>query len=168
MRAALLLALALLVPATLVAFPAPASAAAAITWHDFEEGMNLSLNQRIPTMADFSTSWCTYCRQMDAETFSDARVIDRAGSLVSIKVDGDARGDLTAKYNVTGYPTIIFFNPDGSEKHRVVGYKGPDDFLKDIDFVLGQGPRPVESKGICAFALLPLVLIPAVVLLRRK
>jgi thiol:disulfide interchange protein len=168
MRLAPVLALALLLSAIPVALPAPAAAAGAINWHDFEEGMNLSLNQRMPTMVDFATSWCTWCKKMDAETFSDARVIGRSESLVCIRVDGDARGDLTAKYNVTGYPTTIFFNPDGSEKHRVVGYKGPDDFLKDIDFVLGQGPKPVESKGVCAFALVPLLLLPAVVLLRRK
>jgi hypothetical protein len=105
---------------------------------------------------------------MDKNTYSDGRVINRSESLVCIKVDGDARGDLVAKYKVDGYPTTIFFNPDGSEKHRVVGYKGPDDFLKELDFALGQGPKPVESKGVCAFALLPLLLLPAVVLLRRK
>ena len=168
MRPAPALGLLLLLSATLVAFPAPAAAAGAIAWHDFEEGTNLSLNQRKPAMVDFSTSWCSWCKEMDKNTYSDARVINRSESLVCIKVDGDARGDLVAKYKVDGYPTTIFFNPDGSETHRVVGYKGPDDFLKDIDFVLGQGPKPVESKGACAFALLPLLLLPAVVLLRRK
>jgi thiol:disulfide interchange protein DsbD len=168
MRAAPIVALALLLSAIPLALPAPATAASAITWHDFDEGMNLSLNQRMPTMVDFSTSWCTWCKKMDAETFSDARVIDRSGSLVCIRVDGDNRTDLTAKYKVDGYPTTLFFNPDGSEKHRVVGYKGPDDFLKDIDFVLGQGPKPAESKGVCSFALLPLLLLPAAALLRRK
>lgn len=167
MRLAPMAALAILLAAVPLALPAPSEAASAIAWHDFEEGMNLSLNQRIPSMVDFSTSWCSWCKEMDKNTYSDPRVIDRSASLVCVKVDGDARGDLTARYNVTGYPTTVFLNPDGSEKHRVVGYKGPDDFLKDIDFVLGQGPRPVDGKGPCAFALLPLLLVPAVLVRRR-
>lgn len=167
MRPALALALALPILAMPLALPAPAGAAAAITWHDFETGMNLSLNLGMPAMVDFSTEWCSWCKEMDKNTFSDPRVINRSESLSCIRVDGDARGDLVTRYNVDGYPTTVFLNPDGSEKHRVVGYKGPDEFLKDMAFVLGQGPRPVESKGPCTFVLLPLLLAPAVVLLRR-
>lgn len=169
MRSALFLSLALLALAAPAALPAPAAAASAIAWHDFEEGTNLSLNGRRPALVDFATSWCSWCKKMDAETYSDARVINRSESLVCIRVDGDARGDLVARFKVDGYPTTVFLNPDGSEKHRVSGYKGPDDFLKDIDFALGQGPRPVDgAKGICSFALLPLALLPAVFILGRK
>jgi thiol:disulfide interchange protein len=168
MRPAAVLALALLLAAPVLALPRPAAAAGAISWHDFEEGMNLSRNQRKPSMVDFSTSWCSWCKKMDEDTYSDSRVINRSAGLVCVRVDGDARGDLVAKYKIDGYPTVVFLNPDGSEKHRVVGYKGPDDFLQDLDYVLGQGPKPTESSRACAFALLPLVLVPAVVLAGRK
>jgi thiol:disulfide interchange protein len=169
MRPELLLALALLVSAVPAVLPAPAAAASAITWHDFEDGTNLSLNGRRPAMVDFATSWCSWCKKMDAETYSDARVINRSESMVCIRVDGDARGDLVARYKVDGYPTTVFLNPDGSEMHRVVGYKGPGDFLKDLDYVLGRGPRPVDSPGgPSPIAFLPLLLIPAVILLGRK
>lgn len=161
---ALTISLALLLPAALVALPRPVPAEGAITWHGFEEGMNLSLNQRMPAMVDFYTDWCTWCKEMDKNTYTDARVIERAGSMVCIKVDGDARPDLVSKYRVDGYPTTLFLNPDGSEKHRVVGYKPPEEFIKDMDFVLDAGPKPAEpGPGICAFALAPLLLLPAAV-----
>jgi thiol:disulfide interchange protein len=168
MRALMLTAVVALLALPALALPGPASASGAIAWHDFEEGTNLSLNERRPSLVDFSTSWCTYCKKMDAETYSDARVINRSEQMVFIRVDGDSRGDLVSKYNVDGYPTAVFLNPDGSEKHRVVGYKGPDDFLKDIDYVLGRAPEPVDKPGgICTFALLPLALLPGVVFLGR-
>jgi thiol:disulfide interchange protein DsbD len=168
MRAPHALALVLLAVLPALALPGPAAGAGSIAWHDFEEGMNLSLNQRKPAMVDFYTDWCTWCKEMDKKTYSDARVINRSEALVGIKVDGDARGDLVSKYKVDGYPTAVFLNPDGSEKHRVVGYKGPDDFLKDIDYVLGRAPEPVDKPGgICTFALLPLALLPGVVFLGR-
>lgn len=169
MRPSKLFGLALLLSAVMSALPPAAAAAPAIAWHDFEEGRSLSLEERKPAMVDFSTSWCTWCKKMDEETFSDARVINRSEAMVCIKVDGDARGDLVAKYGVDGYPTTIFLNPDGSERHRVVGYKGPDAFLGDMDYVLGRGQKPVEpSKGPCTFALLPLLLLPAVLMIGRK
>ncbi|MBM4249923.1 MAG: DUF255 domain-containing protein [Euryarchaeota archaeon] len=157
------MALAILLSASGLALPQPAAAATSITWHDFEEGMNLSLNKRVPALVDFYTDWCTWCKEMDKNTYSDDRVIDRTDGLVCIKVDGDARPDLVARFKVDGYPTTVFLNPDGSEKHRVVGYKAPDDFLKEIDYALDRGPLPATSDtGPCTFALLPLLLLPAI------
>lgn len=159
----------LLLSATVLAAPAPATAAVSITWHDYDTGLNLSLTNHTPSMLDFSTSWCNWCKKMDADTYSDVRVVNRSERFICIKIDGDARGDLVAQYRVTGYPTTVFLNPDGTEKHRVVGYKGPEDFLKDMAFALGEGHKPTGSKGPCAFAVAPgLVLIPAIILLRKK
>jgi thiol:disulfide interchange protein DsbD len=169
MRPARLIGLALLLSAVIPALPPAAAAAPAIVWHDFEEGRSLSLDGRKPSLVDFTASWCTWCKKMDAETYSDARVINRSEAMVCIKVDGDARGDLVAKYGVDGYPTTVFLNPDGSERHRVTGFKGPDLFLEDMAYVLGRGPKPEEpAKGPCTFALLPLLLLPAVLMIGRK
>jgi thiol:disulfide interchange protein len=133
-----------------------------------EEAFTRARAERKCVLVDVYTDWCSWCKKMDEDTYSDSRVINRSAGLACVKVDGDARGDLVARYKVDGYPTVVFLNPDGSEKHRVVGYKGPDDFIKDLDYVLGRGPRPAESGGACAFALLPLALVPAVVLAGRK
>jgi len=147
-----------------VAVPSPA-AAAPIQWHDYEEGMNLSAAQNKIALIDFATGWCSWCKKMDEDTYNDSRVMEKAQSFVCIRVDGDMRGDLVARYGVDGYPTTIFLAPNGTVTHRVVGYKGPDDFLKDMAYALGQGPKHSAGTGTCILGLVPLLALPAVLAL---
>jgi thiol:disulfide interchange protein len=82
-------------------------------------------------MLDFTTSWCGWCKKLNADTFSQAKVqqflLDKA---ISIKVDGDKEQDLVKKYSVRGYPTLVFVDADGKEVGRIVGYRPPDLFLQ--------------------------------------
>jgi hypothetical protein len=48
---------------------------------------------------------------------------------VAVRVDGDARQDLTQRYSVTGYPTIIAFRGD-TEVARLSGSRPVPDFLE--------------------------------------
>jgi len=73
-------------------------------------------------MADFYTDWCGWCKKLDKDTYSDGRVRAVAKNFVSVKIDGDKSTDLVRKYNINGYPTIMFLRPDGSEEKRIVGY----------------------------------------------
>lgn len=40
--------------------------------------------------------------------------------------------DLAKKYNVRGYPTTVFVNPEGEEIDRIVGYLPTDEFLQEL------------------------------------
>jgi thiol:disulfide interchange protein len=169
MRPGPAIAIFLVFAAALSVLPGRVVAADTIQWHDYEAGLNMSSANGTPAMLDFSTSWCSWCKKMDADTYSDERVINLSGRFVCIRVDGDARGDLDVLYKVDGYPTTVFLNANGTEKHRVTGYEGPDDFLKDMAFALGEGPGPAATKGACTFALAPiLIVIPALVRSRRR
>jgi thiol:disulfide interchange protein DsbD len=162
MGKALLLAALLGLAAYAAYVPAPAEASSSVSWDDFETAMNISLGQGKPAMVDFYTDWCSWCKELDKNTYPDARVINRSEQFVCAKVDGDARPDLTAKYNVKSYPTVIFFNPDGTERHRVVGYKGPDEFLKDMDHALGSAPELEQNAQPSIVAFLPLLALPII------
>lgn len=148
--------------------PAPASAEGGIQWHGYEDGMDLSLSQNKSVLIDFSTSWCSWCKKMDQDTYNDTRVIEKALRFVCIRVDGDARGDLVARYSVDGYPTTVFLGPGGAQVHKVVGYKGPDDLLKDMSYALGEGAKPAPGPGSCLPWLIPLFAVPAVFYSARR
>ncbi len=71
----------------------------------------------------FETDWCVPCKQMAQYVFTARDVADAAQGITCLIVDGDARKDLTEKYNVKAYPTGILLGTDGKEIARYVGYQ---------------------------------------------
>ena len=84
---------------------------------------------------DFETEWCGWCKKLDQITFKDRSVINYANDhFISIKIDaekGEGK-DLTKKYNVTGYPTILFVDDKGNEIDRILGYISPKPYLNEL------------------------------------
>lgn len=114
-----------------------------VEWHSYNEGISLAESQDKPVMIDFYTDWCYWCDQLDENTYSDSRVINKSKSFVCIKVNGDYNPELVTQYNIEGYPTVVFADSAGKEIHRVVGYENADAFLEDMDKALGK----TESKA---------------------
>jgi thiol-disulfide isomerase/thioredoxin len=73
-------------------------------------------------MADFYTNWCGWCKKLDDETYEDKNVVALSAQFICVKVDGDNDRNSVGKYGINGYPTIIFFDRNGKEEDRVVGY----------------------------------------------
>ena len=69
-------------------------------------------------VADFFSATCGPCKML---AFVLADVEKNLGDKVTIlKVNFDENKDLTEKFAVKGYPTLIFFK-DGEEVNRLVG-----------------------------------------------
>lgn len=88
-------------------------------------------------MIDFFTDWCKWCKVLDQKTYSDEEVGKFADShFVSIKINADDKGgpgtQIANKYQIQGYPTVIFLNDKGVEVHRVVGYQEAKTFLTSM------------------------------------
>ena len=93
-------------------------------------------NQDKLVLLDFETDWCVWCDRLDADTYTDERVIDFAKqNLISKKIDAekDSGPEQKKKYRVRGYPTILLLDTDGNEIDRIVGYRPPDEFLNELN-----------------------------------
>ena len=98
-----------------------------------EKMINDSSNKMI--LVDFETDWCVWCDRLDSDTYTDPRVIDFAkNNLISKKIDAEKSNgpDQKKKYRVRGYPTILLLDGEGNEIDRIVGYRPPDEFLKEL------------------------------------
>jgi protein disulfide-isomerase len=99
-------------------------------------------------LLDFTGSdWCGWCKKLDAETFSKSEFIDYAKKkLVLVEVDFPnqkpqtdelkaANKALGAKYEITGYPTLVLMKPDGTVVWKQVGYLegGPSALIAKLD-----------------------------------
>jgi thioredoxin-related protein len=144
-----------------------------IEWYNYEEGMALANTENKNVMLYFHTDWCSWCRRMDADTFSHGNVVDKAQDFIPIRVDGDDRRDLVDKYKVDGYPTVIFLNSTGSTTNKVVGYQNPTQFLASMG-----GENSVEDGFVCSLTdswanlfmliMLPIALIIILMILDRR
>ena len=99
-------------------------------------------------LLDFTGSdWCSWCKRLDAETFSKPEFSDYASkNLVLVQVDFPAQKPqsaalkaaneaLQAKYQVSGFPTLVVLKPDGTVLWNQPGYLagGPAAMIAKID-----------------------------------
>src|SRR5487761_2189823 len=97
-----------------------------------------------PVMLDFYADWCVSCREMEAFTFTDARVKAKMGQMLLLQADVTANSAedkaLLKRFSLFGPPGIIFFDRHGREIDglRVIGYQQADAFLATLDRAAAQ------------------------------
>ncbi len=89
---------------------------------------------------DFYADWCIPCKELDALTFSDERVIKELSTFKTFKVDmtqslSEETEKLRDKFEIVGMPTLIVINSYGEEVKRITGFMNADEFLKTIENV---------------------------------
>ena len=95
-----------------------------------------------PVMLDFYADWCVSCKEMEAFTFVDPRVVQRMSQMLLLQVDVTANNAddraLMKKFRLFGPPGIIFFRPGGQERKdvRVVGFQDSTRFAASLDRAL--------------------------------
>lgn len=84
-------------------------------------------------MVDFYTDDGVWCKKLDADTYPAAAVEKEAESFVPVKVNAEKEGAAAAKkYDVQGYPTVVFVQPDGTLVWKISGYLPAEDFAKQM------------------------------------
>lgn len=108
-----------------------------LTWErDLRASLQKAKAENKWVLVDVYTSWCGWCRKLDSDTYSDPATIHFLNkSYICVKVDADDRNlgqYIKQTFGVKGYPTILILNPSGSEKGRITGYRGPNDFTNAV------------------------------------
>ena len=100
---------------------------------DYDSILTAAQQKGQEAVIDFYTEWCTWCKRLDTVTYVDPAVIELAGTMVFGKIDAEKDSVTAKKYRVSGYPTILLINSDGSEIDRISGYLPPDEFVETIN-----------------------------------
>ena len=94
---------------------------------------------------DVMASWCGPCKMMDKEVYSnDSVALFMNEKFISVKVQMDSSNAdndqvkswyadahlINQEFHVQGYPSLLFFNPDGTLVYRKLGFQDPQTFLR--------------------------------------
>lgn len=104
-----------------------------LQWNtDLNSALQEAQNNNKSVFVDVYASWCTYCKAMDQNTYTDSRVQQKLSNYVLVKINGDQNPDLMEKYQIYSYPTILILDSNGNVVKTISGYQSPDDLINQI------------------------------------
>ncbi len=108
---------------------------------DGEAAFEQAKEQGKMVMIDFYAEWCGPCKQMEREAFNDESVAELLQDVIVVRVDIEdtsTNGRLIKKFGSSPIPLVVFFDSDGDEIGRTVGYGGVSAFKREVSKILGK------------------------------
>ena len=86
-----------------------------INWLEWnKESFDKAKKEEKPVLLDLTAVWCHWCHVMDATSYSDEEIAEIINKdFIPIKVYIDKHPDIRERYNMGGFPSTVFLNPDG-------------------------------------------------------
>ncbi len=126
--------------------------------YSFNAGLEMAKKSGKTLMIDFFASWCTFCKKMEKETYSNSDVkkkLDKNYIRVRLRTDEPDSDTITYRnekmsinqfsriMGVKGLPTVIFMDKEGNLITAIPGYVEKTVFLPLLDYI---GKRCYEKK----------------------
>jgi hypothetical protein len=135
---------------------APPPDSGAIAWQDWTEAaFERARRENRFVLLDLGAVWCHWCHVMEETTYRDPQVVALVHArYVPVRVDQDARPDLSNRYEDYGWPATIIFDADGVELVKFSGYIPPARMASLLQGVIDD-PTPGPSARAEARPTLP-------------
>ena len=99
----------------------------------FDEALARARSEKKILLVDVYTDWCGWCKKLDREVFGDSRVAEASRGLVAVRINAEKEGEKVAqRYDVQGYPTVLFVDGSGTVVKRIDGYVDAAEMLQTL------------------------------------
>jgi len=129
--------------AAVKAADSPKEALAWVGWSDavFEQARR----ENRFVLLDLEAVWCHWCHVMAETTYRDPEVVRLLRArYITVRVDQDARPDLSNRYEDYGWPATVVFDAKGGEIVKRQGYLPPGDMASMLQAIIDD-PTPGPS-----------------------
>jgi thiol-disulfide isomerase/thioredoxin len=120
-----------------------------IAWRkgDVDAAFAAARAEHMPVFLYWGATWCPPCNQVKATIFNRQDFVERARFFVPVYLDGDTPSGqkLGARFNVSGYPTMILFTSEGREIIRLPGEVDADQYMRVLALGMNASARPVKD-----------------------
>ncbi len=146
------LALALVLPSLCLA-----GAGASLPWEkDYATALAKAKAGQRPMFIMLTATWCGPCKLLEAQTLTNHAVLEGLKEFVWVKAYEDKA--LDEKFEQTGYPTLVFFNPETDQPiYKTAGYQPAGEFIQQVIKTrqIAGLPMTKEMKEIAAKIFVP-------------
>jgi len=118
-----------------------------VQWRSYEAGKPLAQSENKKIFINFRADWCTYCRNMEKNTFTDTDIVAYLNTnFISIKVDVDQERSVARKYNIQPLPDTWFLTETGDVIGNRPGYLSPQDLLPLLRYIHTESYQKMGFK----------------------
>lgn len=127
-----------------------------IEWLKFEEAIAANAQNPKMILVDVYTDWCGWCKKMDKETFTDAKVVEYINTnFYAVKLNAEDtkrtfefmgktynESQMAAAMRVRSYPNFVIIEPKLQNIAQMPGYRPASDFLTSLDELIENAFKP--------------------------
>lgn len=108
-----------------------------IPWQsDFAAASELSAKSGKPMLVYITADWCSYCKKLDGEAWSNARVASAVNDgYIPVKIDGDRQPEVARQFAAQGFPWVVAVRPGQPAVSVAEGYVPSEYMLERLTVI---------------------------------
>lgn len=110
-------------------------------YHDLDEALKVAKATNKLVMVDFNATWCGPCQMLKRDVFPTEEFKAMGKYFVFCDIDTDEQPAIAKQFGANAIPDIRFLKSDGSEVHKIVGYRPKADFIAEMEKAKSAGGK---------------------------